>query len=60
MYPYDPDYIYRYIIQFIIYGPLAEKRDLMTNSENLKIMYILKNSINVEQFLKISMIYHKR
>ena len=23
-------------------GPLAEKRDLMTNSENLKIRYILK------------------
>ena len=53
-YPYDPDYIY--IIQFIIYGPPAEKRDCMTNSENLKIMYILKHSISVEQFLKISMI----
>ena len=25
-----------------IFGPPAEKRDLMTNSENLKIMYILK------------------
>ena len=25
-----------------IYGPPAEKMDLMTNSENLKIMYILK------------------
>ena len=26
----------------IINGPLAEKRDLVTISENLKIMYILK------------------
>ena len=25
-----------------IFGPPAEKNDLMTNSENLKIMYILK------------------
>ena len=43
-----------------IHGQPAEKRDLMTNSENLKIMYTFKNSISVEQFLKISMLHHKR
>ena len=42
------------------FGPPVEKRDHMTISENLKIMYILKILISVEQFLKISVIYHKR
>ena len=34
------NYVYRDTIN--IHWPPTEKRDLMTNSENLKIMYILK------------------
>ena len=39
-----------------LYGLPAEKRDLMTNSENY---LCFKNSIGVEQFWKIAMIYKR-